>query len=72
MRTCWFDEIEYQTATKECLIDNTMYQTLEDAVIQLEKIYNSPEFDDESDEKEERHDVKVDYYIETYTLKIND
>jgi len=64
MKTYLFNNITDETITKECVIDNTMYQTLEDAVIQLELIYNSPEFDDESNE--------IEYYIESYTLEIND
>ena len=62
MKTYLFNNISDETIFKESIVDNMLYQTLESAVKQLELLYDYIDVDGGN----------VEYYIETYTLQLQD
>ena len=62
MKTYLFNNITDETVFKESIVDNMLYQTLESAVKQLELLYDYIDVDGGN----------VEYYIETYTLQLQD
>jgi len=62
MKTYLFNNITDETVFKESIVDNMLYQTLENAVKQLELLYDYIDVDGGN----------VEYYIETYTLQLQD
>tara|TARA_R100000808_G_C2134877_1_gene143372 strand:+ start:415 stop:633 length:219 start_codon:yes stop_codon:yes gene_type:complete len=62
MKTYLFNSTTDETIYKESIVDNMLYQTLENAVKQLELLYDYVDIEGGN----------VEYYIETYTLQLQD